>query len=84
MASRRTTGDADAAAINWRQSGSAVTVYDEANPDAWIRLEFEAGVPPEHRLYMICPDCGAVFAQRSAPGNGSVCGDCGATFDHDR
>lgn len=70
--------------INWRQRGADVTLYDEGNPDAWIQMTFEAGVPPEHRLYMICDECGAVFAQRTAPGHGTACGDCGATFDHRR
>ncbi|ARS89065.1 hypothetical protein [Natrarchaeobaculum aegyptiacum] len=87
MASRRRTTsddvDAQPEPINWRQSGAAVTLYDERNPDAWVRMEFQAGVPPEHRLFMICPDCGAVFAQRSTPGTGSACGDCGATFEHE-
>ncbi len=83
MASRRTTADGEAA-INWRQTGTDVTLYDEENPDAWIRMAFEAGVAPEHRLYMICPECGAVFAQRSIPGTGSVCGDCDTVFDHGR
>mgnify|MGYP000209315648 CR=1 FL=1 len=69
-------------AINWRQNSSGVTIYEEGNPDAWIRAEFEAGIPPAHRLFMICGECGAVFAQRSKPGNATVCGDCGTTFDH--
>ncbi|WP_254763242.1 hypothetical protein [Natrinema marinum] len=72
----------DGTAVNWRQNSSGVTIYEEGNPDAWIHAEFEAGVAPEKRLFMICDDCGAVFAQRSKPGNGTVCGDCGATFDH--
>ncbi|WP_121742051.1 hypothetical protein [Natronorubrum halophilum] len=71
-------------AINWRQRGAAVTLYDEANSDAWVRMTFEAGTPPEHRLYMVCDDCGAVFAQRTTPGTCTVCGDCGATYDHRR
>lgn len=85
MATRRPTADPEpeTEAINWRQAGSTVTLYDEGNSDAWVRMEFEAGVAPEHRLYMICPECGAVFAQRTAPGRGSVCGDCGETFDHE-
>ncbi|QSW97834.1 hypothetical protein [Haloterrigena alkaliphila] len=82
--SRRATEavETDAEPINWRQRGSDVTLYDETNPDAWVRMTFEAGVPPEHRLYMICDDCGAVFAQRTTPGASTVCGDCGATFEH--
>ena len=68
--------------INWRRTGDGVTLYDETNDDAWIRMRFEAGVPPEHRLFMICDDCGAVFAQRTTPGHSTVCGDCGATFEH--
>jgi len=59
------------------------SLYEEGNRDAWIRADFEAGVTPEHRLYMICDECGGVFAQRVKPGNGTTCGDCGATFEHD-
>lgn len=74
--------EADDQPINWRQDGAEVTLYDETNADAWVRMTFEAGVSPEHRLYMICDDCGAVFAQRTKPGRSTVCGDCGTTFDH--
>ncbi|MFA9425521.1 hypothetical protein [Natronorubrum sp. A-ect3] len=74
--------ESDDDAINWRQNGSSVTLYDEANADAWVRMTFEAGIPPEHRLYMICDECGAVFAQRTTPGHSTVCGDCGTTFNH--
>lgn len=73
----------DDRAINWRQTSSGVTLYEEDNPDAWIHARFEAGVAPEHRLFMICEECGAVFAQRVKPGRGTTCGDCGATFEHD-
>ncbi|ADB59515.1 hypothetical protein Htur_0617 [Haloterrigena turkmenica DSM 5511] len=76
--------DTDEDPINWRQDGADVTLYDETNRDAWIQVTFEAGVPPERRLFMICDDCGAVFAQRTKPGRSTVCGDCGATFDHRR
>ena len=76
--------DTDAQPINWRQDGGDVTLYDETNADAWIRVTFEAGIPPEHRLFMVCDACGAVFAQRSAPGHSTVCGDCGETFEHRR
>lgn len=69
-------------AINWYQTPSGVTIHDEGNPDAWVRMEFTAGVPPEHRPFMVCPECGAVCAQRTKPGNGSVCGDCGTRYDH--
>jgi hypothetical protein len=71
-------------AINWRQTTTGVTIYDESNSDAWVHMEFEAGVPPESRLFMICTECGAVFAQRGKPGRGTVCGECGTTYDHDR
>lgn len=77
------TGEREEHAVNWRQSNASVTLYEDENPDAWIRLKFEAGVDPAHRLYMICDDCGAVFAQRCKPGKSTICGDCGATFDHD-
>lgn len=71
-------------AINWRQTADGVTIYDEDNPDAWIHAEFTAGVSPEHRLYMVCTECGEIFAQRGKPGNGTLCGSCGTTYDHDR
>ncbi len=74
--------EAEGEAINWRQTSTGVTIYDEGNPDAWVHMEFTAGIPPERRLFMICPECGGVFAQRGKPGNGTVCGDCGATYDH--
>ncbi|PCR92614.1 hypothetical protein [Natrinema ejinorense] len=73
----------DDRAINWRQNSSGVTLYEDGNPDAWIHAEFEAGVAPEHRLFMICDECGAVFPQRVKPGRGTTCGDCGRTFEHD-
>ncbi|ELY70990.1 hypothetical protein [Natrinema versiforme] len=73
----------DDRAINWRQDSSSITLYEEDNPDAWIRADFEAGVAPKHRLFMICDACGAVFAQRVKPGKGTTCGDCGTTFEHD-
>ncbi|MFC6716868.1 hypothetical protein ACFQGT_16565 [Natrialbaceae archaeon GCM10025810] len=71
-------------AINWRQTSDGVTIYDEENPDAWIHAAFEAGTPPERRLFMICRDCGAVFAQRSKPGRATACGDCGTVYEHGR
>ncbi len=78
--SRELTSEGEA--INWRQTQTGVTIYDERNSDAWISVEFTAGIPPEHRLYMVCPECGAVFAHRTKPGHGSVCGDCGTRYDH--
>ncbi len=69
--------------VNWRQTNGEVTLYEPDNPDAWIRAKFEAGVAPEHRLYMVCPECGATLAQRCTPGNGTICGDCGTAFDHE-
>ncbi|GAB7018517.1 hypothetical protein [Halostagnicola bangensis] len=77
------SAEPESPAINWHQSENGVTIRDEENPDAWVHMEFEAGVPPEHRLFMICDDCGAVFAQRSKPGRGTVCGECGAKYDHE-
>ncbi len=68
--------------INWRRTPTGVTIYDEDNPDAWVQLTFEAGVAPDHRLFMICNECGAILPQRSKPGSGTICGDCGASFDH--
>lgn len=82
MSDQRAARDTAEPAINWRTEGAGVTIYDEDNPDAWVRMEFEAGVAPEKRLFMVCDECGAVVAQRSRPGNGTVCGDCGAEFTH--
>ena len=79
----RQTGDSEDEAINWRQTPSGVTVYDEKNSDAWVHMEFEAGVPPERRLYMICHECGGVFAQRGKPGKGTRCGGCGTVYSHE-
>lgn len=84
MSKRATETDDGDDPINWRQTTTGVTIYDEDDPDAWIHVDFEAGISPEHRLFMICEACGAVFAQRGKPGNGTVCGDCGAAYDHDR
>jgi hypothetical protein len=66
------------ARVDWRTTGGAVRLYDEDNPDAWVEVSFEAGVPPEKRLFSICPDCGFVAPQRTGPGRGMVCGECGA------
>lgn len=64
--------------LAWRSTGDGVRVYDEDDPDAWVEVTFEAGVPPEKRLYAICPDCGFVAPNPTAPGRGMVCGECGA------
>lgn len=79
---------ADAAAdgtdgINWRPTQTGVKLYAEGNPDAWIHAEFEAGTPPERRLFMICEACGAVAPQRSKPGHATVCGVCDERYEHD-
>ncbi|QLG50400.1 hypothetical protein [Natrinema halophilum] len=76
------SAERDDRAVNWRQTSSGVTLFEAGNSEAWIHAEFRAGVAPEKRLFMVCDECGAVFAQRSKPGNGTVCGDCGVTFDH--
>lgn len=76
--------EADESPINWRRTDDGIALFDVTNPDAWVRMHFEAGVAPEHRLYMICDECGAVLAQRTTPGNTTVCGDCGAAFEHRR
>jgi hypothetical protein len=68
----------DGARVNWRSTGDGVRVYDEDDPDAWVEVSFEAGVPPEKRLFTVCPDCGFVAPQRTGPGRGMVCGECGA------
>ena len=80
--SRRAVTDRRDESINWRRTDTGVELYDERNPDAWIHAEWMATAPPETRLFMICPDCGAVAAQRGRPGTGSVCVDCGSSFEH--
>ncbi len=69
--------------INWRKTTTGVTIYEEDEPDAWIHAEFEAGTPPELRLFMCCPNCGGISAHRTVPGHGSVCCECGSQFTHE-
>ena len=76
---RRTSDDDDR--INWKRTGDGVEIYDEANPDAWVRMGFVSGIDPERRLYAICDDCGLVTAQRSLPSDSMACGNCGCEFD---
>jgi hypothetical protein len=71
----------DEPAYDWTWTDDGVRIYDPENPDAWIQMRFEAGVPPEKRLFMVCDECGAVAAQRVRPGACSVCGDCGSEFE---
>ena len=77
----RRTGDGDR--INWKRTGDGVEIYDETNPDAWVRMAFVSGIDPERRLYGICDDCGLVAAQRSLPAASMACGNCGCEFDGD-
>jgi len=73
-----------AGSVNWRRTdGGGVELYDETNPDAWIRIDVDPGAPPEERPYSVCPDCGVVAAQRTAPSDHMVCSECGAEFDND-
>ena len=78
MSERATVDERDRPRVDWRTTGDGVRVYDEDDPDAWVEVSFEAGVPPEKRLYSICPDCGFVAPQRAGPGRGMICGECGA------
>lgn len=75
--------EADGDRINWKRTGSGVEIYDETNPDAWVRMEFVSGIDPERRLYGICDDCGLVTAQRSLPSASMACGNCGSEFEDD-
>jgi len=69
--------------VNWRRTDDGVELYDEANPDAWIRIAVEPGAPADERPYSVCPDCGIVAAQRTMPAGHMVCDDCGAEFEND-
>lgn len=68
-------------AVNWRRTADGIELYDEANADAWIRFETEAGAAADVRPRSVCPDCGLVAEQRTAPGRYMVCDDCGEEFD---
>ncbi|WP_267640709.1 hypothetical protein [Haloarchaeobius amylolyticus] len=70
----------DDPAYDWTRTDGGVRIYDPENPDAWVEMEFEAGVPPEKRLFMVCDECGAVAPQPTRPGNCSVCGECQTEF----
>lgn len=76
-AERATTADDR---INWTETDAGVAIYDEENPEAWVRMEFTAGVEPSKRLFSICDECGLVTPQRTRPGAASVCGECDAEF----
>lgn len=69
--------------VDWRRTDDGVRLFDPENDDAWIEVAFEAGVDPEKRLFMVCPDCGAVAAQRTRPGRASICADCGTEHEHE-
>ena len=69
--------------INWKRTDGGVEIYDEANPDAWVRMEFVSGIDPEKRLYGICGDCGIVTPQRGLPSSRMACGNCGAEYGDD-
>ena len=40
----------DADPVNWKRTGGGVEIYDEANPDAWVRMGFVCGFAPLNRL----------------------------------
>jgi len=65
-------------AIDWRTTDGGVCVYDPENPEAYVEMEFEAGVAPERRLFAICPSCGFAAPQRVPPGTRMICGECDA------
>ncbi|MXR22082.1 hypothetical protein [Halobacterium bonnevillei] len=68
-------------AVNWRRTDDGVELFDEGNPDAWIHMDVEPGAPGDERPFNVCPECGIVTPQRTAPGPHMVCGECGAEFD---
>lgn len=63
--------------VTWRRTDGGIEIYDEAESEAWVAMEFEAGVPPEKRLFAVCPECGFAAPQRVPPGTRMICGDCG-------
>jgi hypothetical protein len=67
--------------VNWTRTDGGVEIYDERNPDAWVRMEFLSGIDPDKRLFGICDDCGLVTAQRALPSVNMTCGNCDAQFD---
>ncbi|MFB6071568.1 MAG: hypothetical protein ABEJ88_01220 [Halobacterium sp.] len=69
--------------VNWRRTDDGVELYDEANPDAWIRVTVEPGAPADERPYSVCPECGVVAPQRTMPSDAMTCGECGAEFEND-
>ncbi|WP_134672358.1 hypothetical protein [Halorussus marinus] len=81
MSDRTESRGRDEEAVNWTRTDGGVEIYDERNPDAWVRMEFVSGLDPGKRLYGICDDCGLVTPQRGLPADSMVCADCGAEFD---
>ncbi|WP_435333668.1 hypothetical protein [Haloarchaeobius sp. TZWWS8] len=75
------SSEQDEPTYDWTRTDDGVRIFDPENQDAWVQMSFEAGVPPEKRLFMICDDCGAVAAQRTRPGTVSVCGSCDTAFE---
>ncbi|WP_135854350.1 hypothetical protein [Halorussus salinus] len=80
MSERLQRREQDEDPINWTRTDDGVEIYDETNPDAWVRMEFVSGIAPEKRLYGVCDDCGLVTAQRALPSASMACGNCGAEF----
>ncbi len=64
--------------VDWRSTEDGLELFDAEDPDAWIAMEFRAGIPPEHRLFAVCPECGFAAPQRVPPGTRMVCGACDA------
>lgn len=83
MTDRATNDRGDPDPVNWRPTDDGVRLFEPGNDDAWIEVSFEAGVPPEKRLLMVCDDCGTVAPQPARPGRASVCGDCGTEYAHE-
>lgn len=75
--------ECDADPVNWRRTDGGVEIYDETNPDAWVRMEFVSGVDPGRRLFGICDECGLVTPQRTLPSETMTCGNCGVEFGKD-
>lgn len=79
----RATGHRGDRRVNWRPTDGGVRIFEEGDSDAWVEVAFDAGVPPEKRLFSICPACGFVSPQRTGPGRGMVCGECDAELDRE-
>lgn len=73
--------------VNWRPTSMGIELYDERNPDAWIRValpdepdDLETDADPAGAdgevCYLLCETCGSVPLERR-PEGAVVCSECG-------